>query len=759
MTKKVKPSIAVMTSGGDAPGMNAAVRAVVRAGIANGFNVYAIYEGYQGLVENIIKPMRWEDVSGILDRGGTVIGTARSKEFRERSGLLKAAENLHKNGINKLVVIGGDGSLSGADELRAEWESLQAELLKSKRITAEEAKFSKDLALVGLVGSIDNDMAETEMTIGVDSALHRIVESVDELRSTAYSHQRTFVVEVMGRNCGYLALMAGIATGASVVFTPEITLQPDWKKRLCVLLDAGRKVGRRDNIVLVAEGTRDLDGNRLTAVDIQHAIEEGLDIEARVTILGHVQRGGSPSAFDRYMATAAGCKAVETLMNMTEQSESMMVALRGNRIVTVPLMEAVARTRTTAKAVKEGDSILAEELRGGSWTQAREILRTLCLAVPSPEIAKAKSKGKKDTDSIAGRRIGILTCGWPSPGMNSAIRTATRLIMDSGSTAVAVENGVEGLVESNYRDLCWMEVEEWISEGGSNIGANRRLPESKDLYQIARTLEDAQLDGLLVIGGWSGYVLVDTLYKARRNYASFNIPMVCIPSTISNNLPGSELSIGADTALNTITEAIDRVKHSADSSRRLFIVEVMGRYCGYLAVMSGIATGAEFIYLHERGVSVKMMQEDLGKMQDSFTNRERKVALMIRNENANPTYSIDFMSSLFEEEGGNMFDIRKVVLGPVQQGGSPSPFDRIQATRLSYNGVMALMKLVSSGENICGFVGQNSGRYSFHEWYELERLVEERFRRPKRQWWQDIYELNQLVSFPPADHSVTEDHE
>ena len=732
-----------MTSGGDAPGMNAAVRAVVRSGINNGFRVFAIQEGYQGLVEGIIEESHWEDVSGILNRGGTIIGTARSKEFREHSGLLKAALNLHKFGINKLVVIGGDGSLSGADELRDKWPQLQQELLETKQITQQEADFCKNLFLVGLVGSIDNDMAETEMTIGADTALHRITESIDDLRSTAYSHQRTFIVEVMGRNCGYLALMSAIATGASVVFIPEAPARKEWRENLCTLLDAGRNAGRRDNIVIVAEGAKDTEGNPVTAADIKDAIQSGLDIEARVTILGHVQRGGSPSAFDRYMSTASGCAAVQELLKADANSESMMIALRGNRITPVPLMDAVAKTRAIAKAIAAGDSTLASELRGASWIQALRIYRTLCLAVPSIEkTGKPKRRMK----------IGIMTCGWPAPGMNSAIRTATRMALDQGHEILAIENGVEGLIEKHARKLDWMEVEDWNMEGGSKIGANRRLPEEQDLYQIARNLDDWKLDGLLIVGGWSGYLLVDRLRQARKSYPAFKQPMVCVPSTISNNLPGAELSIGADTALNSIIESVDRVKNSADSSRRLFMVEVMGRYCGYLALMSGIATGAEFVYLHETGITLDMMQHDLKLLCESFHKQERKVALMIRNENANKTYTTDFMCALYEEEGGDLFDVRRTVLGPLQQGGIPTPFDRIQGTRMAYEGMTSLMSLIENHEKTCGFIGQTNGLYAFHDWFELERLVHEEYQRPKKQWWLSLGEINSQLTFPPAGY-------
>ena len=217
-----KRRIGVLTSGGDAPGMNGAVRAVVRMTIAKGCESYAIYEGYEGLVNggDLIKQMHWEDVRGWLSEGGTLIGTARCAEFRERAGRLKGAKNLVLNGIDALIICGGDGSLTGADIFRTEWPDLLKELVDTGELTAEQAEPHKHLNIVGLVGSIDNDMSMTDATIGAYSSLSRICQAVDFIDSTAFSHSRAFVIEVMGRHCGWLALMAAISTGADFVFIP-----------------------------------------------------------------------------------------------------------------------------------------------------------------------------------------------------------------------------------------------------------------------------------------------------------------------------------------------------------------------------------------------------------------------------------------------------------------------------------------------------------------------------------------------------------
>lgn len=233
-----KRRIAVLTSGGDAPGMNGAVRAVIRMSIHSGCEAYAVHEGYEGLVQggHLIKRMHWEDVRGWLSRGGTLIGSARCMSFMKRDGRLQAALNLVLRGINALIVCGGDGSLTGADRFRDEWPGLLEELVSTKKLTSEQVKPYRHLNIVGLVGSIDNDMATTDATIGCYSSLHRICEAVDEVFDTAASHQRGFVIEVMGRYCGWLALMSAVSTGADWVFIPEMPPRDGWEDDMCDII-------------------------------------------------------------------------------------------------------------------------------------------------------------------------------------------------------------------------------------------------------------------------------------------------------------------------------------------------------------------------------------------------------------------------------------------------------------------------------------------------------------------------------------------
>ena len=283
-------SIAVLTSGGDAGGMNPAIRAVVRTALHHGIDVYAVAEGYRGLIQggDAIRRMESADVGGILQRGGTIIGTARSMEFRTREGRRRAARNLLERGIDALVVIGGDGSLTGANLLREEWPELLAELVDAGEVPPEVAAAHPFLRLVGLVGSIDNDMFGTDMTIGADTALHRIIEALDAIHSTASSHQRTFVVEVMGRHCGYLALMAVAGHRRELDAHPGAPPErDDWASRH-VRSPAGRTgpaaAGR--TWCWSPKGHRTATASRSRSARSSGCSRSGLGEDARVTILG-----------------------------------------------------------------------------------------------------------------------------------------------------------------------------------------------------------------------------------------------------------------------------------------------------------------------------------------------------------------------------------------------------------------------------------------------------------------------------------------
>lgn len=302
-------SIGILTSGGDAPGMNAAIRAVTRAGIFAGFRVYGIFRGYKGLITDEIEEFSTQNVSNIIQRGGTILKTARCKEFTTPEGRQCAYDVLKRRGIDALVVIGGDGSLTGA------------------RIFGNEYS----LPIIGLPGTIDNDLYGTDSTIGYDTALNTIMECVDKIRDTATSHERLFFVEVMGRDAGFLALNGALASGAEAAIIPEISMQVD---QLGELIGHGFRKSKNSSIVLVAESP--VTGGAMGLA--QRVKEEYPDYDVRVTILGHLQRGGSPTAFDRILASRMGAAAIDALQ---DDQRSVMIGIRNDEIVYVPFTKAI----------------------------------------------------------------------------------------------------------------------------------------------------------------------------------------------------------------------------------------------------------------------------------------------------------------------------------------------------------------------------------------------------------------------------------
>jgi 6-phosphofructokinase 1 len=729
-------SLAVFTSGGDAPGMNAAVRAVIRTALHHDIEPYAILEGYAGMVAggDHLRRMTSEDVGGVLHRGGSVIGSARSEEFRTREGRRRAARNLVERGIEALVCIGGDGSLTGADRFRAEWPELLAELVEAGDLASEVAERYPQLRLAGLVGSIDNDMFGTDMTIGADTALHRITEAIDAIHSTAASHQRSFVIEVMGRNCGYLALMASLATGANWVLIPESPPDADWRDAMAGSLQAGRRSGRRQNLVIVAEGARDLDGQPITSDDVKRVLESQLGEDTRVTILGHVQRGGSPSGFDRNLGTMLGHAAVEHLRGASPDEPPQVIGLREHQIVSSPLVDAVEATHRVAELIEQRRYHEAMAMRGGSFAESFATVRTLTRARPHEPSA--------DHQPL---RLAVLHGGGPAPGMNTAVRAAVRLALDAGHTVLGVREGFAGLRDGRLDELDWMSVTEWTWRGGAELGISRYVPEGDRLTQVARQLEAHAVDGLLMIGGWAGYEAAHVLHTHRGREPAFDLPIVCLPASINNDLPGSELSIGADTALNSIVEDVDKIKQSAVAAGRCFVVEVMGYDSGYLALLSGLATGAEQVYLPEEGITLDDLREDVHQLRAGFAAGKR-LGLMIRSEHADAHYTTPFIASLLEKEGGELFDVRQAILGHVQQGGDPTPFDRIQATRLAARCVEFLCEQAASATPASAFIGLQAGRVRFTDLGRFPELIADEARRPREQGWLSTRPLARVMA-------------
>uniref|UniRef100_A0A493T4D7 6-phosphofructokinase type C n=1 Tax=Anas platyrhynchos platyrhynchos TaxID=8840 RepID=A0A493T4D7_ANAPP len=592
-------AIGVLTSGGDAQGMNAAVRAVVRMGIYVKAKVYFVYEGYQGMVDggdNIVE-VSWESVSSILQVGGTVIGSARCKSFRTREGRLQAAYNLVQRGITNLCVIGGDGSLTGANLFREEWSGLLEELAQKGKIDQEAVKKYAYLNIVGMVGSIDNDFCGTDMTIGTDSALHRIIEVVDAIMTTAQSHQRTFVLEVMGRHCGYLALVSALACGADWVFIPEYPPEEGWEDSMCVKLSENRARKKRLNIIIVAEGAIDCHNKPITSEKVKDLVVQRLGFDTRVTILGHVQRGGTPSAFDRILASRMGVEAVLALLEGTPDTPACVVSLSGNQAVRLPLMECVQMTQEVQKAMDEGRFVEAVRLRGRSFENNLNTYKLLSHKKPDAELPKTNFN------------VAVLNVGAPAAGMNAAVRAAVRVGITEGHKMFAVIDGFEGFSRGKIKEISWGDVGGWTGQGGSILGTKR-------------------------------------------------------------------------------------------------------------------------------------------------------------NENCNENYTTDFIYQLYSEEGKGVFDCRKNVLGHMQQGGAPSPFDRNFGTKISAKAMQWISKklketyrkgkvFANTDDSVC-LLGMRRRNLVFQPVAELKNETDFVHRIPMEQWWLKLRPLMKILAKYKTSYDVSD---
>uniref|UniRef100_A0A8C9D3J8 ATP-dependent 6-phosphofructokinase n=2 Tax=Panthera TaxID=9688 RepID=A0A8C9D3J8_PANLE len=722
-TLGIGKAIAVLTSGGDAQGMNAAVRAVVRVGIFTGARVFFVHEGYQGLVDggDNIREATWESVSMMLQLGGTVIGSARCKDFREREGRLRAAHNLVKRGITNLCVIGGDGSLTGADTFRSEWSDLLSDLQKAGKITAEEATKSSYLNIVGLVGSIDNDFCGTDMTIGTDSALHRIIEIVDAITTTAQSHQRTFVLEVMGRHCGYLALVTSLSCGADWVFIPECPPDDDWEEHLCRRLSETRTRGSRLNIIIVAEGAIDKTGKPITSEDIKNGSRMGVE-------------------------------AVMALLEGTPDTPACVVSLSGNQAVRLPLMECVQMTKDVTKAMNDRKFDEAMKLRGRSFMNNWEVYKLL--AHVRPPVSKS---------SI--HTVAVMNVGAPAAGMNAAVRSTVRIGLIQGNRVLVVHDGFEGLAKGQIEEAGWSYVGGWTGQGGSKLGTKRTLPK-KSFEQISANITKFNIQGLVIIGGFEAYTGGLELMEGRKLFDELCIPFVVIPATVSNNVPGSDFSVGADTALNTICTTCDRIKQSAaGTKRRVFIIETMGGYCGYLATMAGLAAGADAAYIFEEPFTIRDLQANVEHLVHKMKTTVKR-GLVLRNEKCNENYTTDFIFNLYSEEGKGIFDSRKNVLGHMQQGGSPTPFDRNFATKMGAKAMNWMSgKIKESYRNGRIFantpdsgcvLGMRKRALVFQPVTELKEQTDFDHRIPKEQWWLKLRPILKILAKYEIDLDTSE---
>lgn len=546
--------------------------------------------------------------------------------------------------------------------------------------------------------------------------------------------------------------MAALASEADQVFIPEDPVPNNWVEKLCKRLAQERKSGQRLNIIIVAEGAIDREGKPITAELVKNVVVENLQQDTRITVLGHVQRGGSPSAFDRILGCRMGAEAVMALMEASPDTEPCVVSLDGNQAVRLPLMECVRRTKAVAQAMADKNWELAVQLRGRSFARNLETYKMLTRLKPPKEAFDASGKPAE------GLTLAVMHVGAPACGMNAAVRSFVRNCIYRGDTVLGIHDGMEGFISGNIVNMEWSDVTGWVAQGGAFLGTKRTLPGDKKA-EIAARIKQFNIQGLLIIGGFEAYQAGLEIYEGRAQFPEFCIPLVVIPATISNNVPGTDFSLGSDTALNEITEICDRIRQSAQGTkRRVFVIETMGGYCGYLSTLAGLAGGADAAYIYEEKFSIKDLQQDVYHMASKMTGGIQR-GLILRNEKANDNYNTDFIYRLYSEEGKGLFTARMNVLGHMQQGGSPTPFDRNMGTKMAAKCLHWLVESIQKGpanlpDSAC-LLGIVKRQYKFSPLEDLKAQTNFAQRIPKQQWWMKLRPLLRIL----AKHESTYEEE
>lgn len=678
---KTNKKIAVMTSGGDAPGMNAAVRGVVRAALYEAWQVYGIRDAYRGLVEGggSIVSLDAGVVGSSFREGGTFLGSARYPAITgdgPQAQKLKhnALQTLRELGISGLVVIGGDGSLTGAQEL---YRFLQAQR------TREPALFSDwQLSIVGIPGSIDNDIPCTDMSIGVDTTLNTIVECIDKLRDTATSHKRVSIIEVMGRMRGYLAVMSGLATGADHIFIRE---QPVSREELFSLLAALQDSfdhGQQAGIIIRSEGAV------FSTAFIKETIATLLEPkrEVRETILGHLQRGGYPTAFERVLAMRMGIKAVELLKG--DCTEPLFVGIRGNCLTPSPVSDMLEK-----KSIPAFRDTLSFNARA-SFELAAQL-----------EKPPAASRAEKN--------IAILTDGNNVSGMNMAVRAVARLAINGGMGVTGIKGGFYGLLQDGPKTLAleWgmLEMKSILRRPGSLLGVSHEgaMEESPQIMQqIAGRLEQLGIDGLITVGNLRTYRMANSLAQLS------GLPIVGIPADANCNLPGTNWVIGMDSALNDLTRGIDRAADSAHVQNKIYIIHLKWHYCYCLVHLAALAGGADQLIIDYRGSDGDdpsffraQVAEKIQGLQQLLARGKKGATVVFFPRNPDTAASALACIHSTIAEAGIALKPTVIPLETSYGGSIPTAFDRVLAKRFGAHAFTVLQDVLATRNGSFHIVG------------------------------------------------------
>ncbi|XP_059144589.1 ATP-dependent 6-phosphofructokinase-like [Physella acuta] len=667
--------LAVFTAGDDSQGMNAAIRAVVRMAHYLGCTVMYIKQGFKGMVaggDNFTEAswISTEDIAGV---GGTILKTCKCPEFVERATRMKAAKNLIENGIQNIVAIGGDGTLKGVHSLQKEWQSIIRSLDDKNLVDKSLLHKYKSLRVVGIVSSIVNDVCGTDMAIGANSAIHKILEATDAIATSASSTRAAFVIEVMGKTSGYLALAAAVACDASMVFLPEWPPQGDWREELYSKVRDDHLMGVECIIIFVSEGATDRFGKPITSSDVCCVLTEKLNINCQATVLGHVQCGGVPSAYDRVIAARMGAEAVVALKGLTDEHGSCVIGINGNEISHMSMEKCLETNDLLEHHLVDKNFMEAVRLRGRHF---QSLLSSYVLLH-----SMRSNPGIIDLPLSRDRTVAVIQVGKACVGQCLIIKSFVGFCQSRGFSVLAIKDGFEGLLKGTVVRLCWDVVKHWSSRVNDCLGSCRYPAAHYGLENIDAAIQNLGLCGLLLVGSFPAFESLYQMYEKVGTYRNFGIPMCMVPVTIMNNIPGCEISIGSDSALNEIVGYCDKMKRLAKANKNyVYIIETLGQNCGYLTTMCAVCVGADAAYIRQEVVNLDTLLQDVDHIKNKIQKSGVRNALILRSEFANENYTSDFMHKLFTEEGAGVFSCRTGSVGQVQLGVLPSPMDRKSGT-------------------------------------------------------------------------------
>ncbi len=643
--------VGILTSGGDAPGMNAAIRAVIRSLLFRNpkIEVWGIYDGYQGLCTGRWEQLDWKTPRGWIREGGTFLRSARYPSFKEPAVRQQAIQRCLEAGFTSLVVIGGDGSLQGA------------------RLLSEESP----LLVVGIPASIDNDIAGTDMSIGADTALNTIVEAIDHLRDTAESHNRAFVIEVMGRHCGYLAIISGLASGADYLFVPEREggeRFEEFIEMIEILQERQRREQRSSGIIIRAEGVDFSTDYVIRTLQINRVMSK----ETRPAVLGHIQRGGIPSAYDRLLATRLGDAAGELVV---KGIGGVMVGIHSQRIITTPLPQVITETSRWFKR-------LSQNMRA-------------TLDMNQRLAAQRKSGRAEYRPAILGVLLGVDYV----PGIYMVLRAMVREGWHSNITVLGIADGFEGLAigASHIHELRWesLSMRRVLLPTYMQMTASS-LFHGEKISQMIETIQQHKMDGLVVVGD------IQSLRHAEELAAALSIPfpIIFIPAGFAGPLACTMRALGFDTALNRIMQHLDMIIQTTAATKQFGFIQLADEQADFLCLLAAIVGGCELVCINGYP---KDTLEAVSGILESIRQRQRTNATLILTPERSQEIpqimaqlSTQIQQDMTLTQVFNHFtQMGTDVLKYQQRGGKPTAYDRRLAT---VYGVKAIRRFVAMSE-------------------------------------------------------------